>query len=93
MHTTPTIKKTPTFSDNYLNKTGSKRSEFGQNQGGQQAPFARKPTVSFSGNTDSFSRKGNANVKTTNPTTVESKADAWEKAKMAKIKKRCCDDF
>ncbi|KAG1366806.1 putative remorin 4.2 [Cocos nucifera] len=68
--------------------SGSKRFEFGQNQGGQQAPFARKPTVSFSGNTDSFSRKGNANVKTTNSTTAESKADAWEKEKMAKIKKR-----
>ncbi|XP_017700964.2 uncharacterized protein LOC103718170 [Phoenix dactylifera] len=81
MHTTPTIKKTPTFSDSYLNETGSKRIDFGKNQGGQQAPSARKPTAPFC-------RFRNARRKTTDSTILESKADAWEKAKMAKIKRR-----
>ncbi|XP_026661294.2 uncharacterized protein LOC103709267 isoform X2 [Phoenix dactylifera] len=80
-HPTPTIKKTPTFSDKYLNDTGSKNFGRGQDQRGQQEPSMIKPRVSFPG-------KGDGGEKTANSYTAETKADAWEKAKMAKIKKR-----
>ncbi|KAG1341987.1 remorin 4.2 [Cocos nucifera] len=79
--TTPTIKKTPTSSDRYLNDTGSKRFGHRQDQGGQQEPSMIKSRPSFSG-------KGNGGWKTANSNTAETKADAWERAKMAKIKMR-----
>lgn len=81
MHTTPTIKKTPTFSDKNLNATGSKNFGHRQDQGGQQEPSMIKSRASFS-------EKGNGGWKTASSNTEEAKADAWEKAKMARIKQR-----
>ncbi|XP_019709858.2 uncharacterized protein [Elaeis guineensis] len=81
MQTTPTIKKTPTSPDKYLNDRGSKRFGQRQDQGGQQEPSMIKPRASVSGT-------GNGGWKRAKSNTAETKADAWEKAKMARIKMR-----
>lgn len=75
-----TIKRTPTFSDEYLNETGSSSSAHGQNQTGQQASSVIKPT--------SFSSKENEAKRITNATKVETEVDAWEREKMDKIRER-----
>ncbi|KAJ8464503.1 hypothetical protein OPV22_027055 [Ensete ventricosum] len=78
--TNQTIKRTPTFSDEYLNETGSSSSVHGQNQTGQQASFVIKPT--------SFSSKENEAKRTTNSTKLETEVDVWEREKMDKIRER-----
>ncbi|XP_064958852.1 uncharacterized protein LOC135609470 [Musa acuminata AAA Group] len=75
-----TIKRTPTFSDEYLNETGSSSSVHGQNQKGQQASSVIKPT--------SFSSKENEAKRITNTTNVETEVDVWEREKMDKIRER-----
>ncbi|CAL9081462.1 unnamed protein product, partial [Musa textilis] len=75
-----TIKRTPTFTDEYLNETGSSTSVHGQNQKGQQASSVIKPT--------SFSSKENEAKRITNSTKVETEVDVWEREKMGKIRER-----
>ncbi|WOK93811.1 hypothetical protein Cni_G02512 [Canna indica] len=67
------IKKTPTFSDKYLNDTASSNPEQGQNQKYQRTPSMTKP---------------NGSRRTDSSTKVETKVDAWERAKMNKIRER-----
>ncbi|CAL9771242.1 unnamed protein product [Musa acuminata subsp. burmannicoides] len=63
-------------------QSGSSRFEHGQRQTGRQNPSTTKPTASFS-------KKENGGKRTTDSTRMETKVDAWERAKMDKIRKRC----
>jgi len=68
MGVTPTIKKTPTFSDKYLNDTGSNKYEGRQDMKAEQPEAVWYP-------------------RTKKPRKEETKADAWEKEQMGKIRK------
>uniref|UniRef100_A0A1D1XJI9 Defensin-like protein 1 n=1 Tax=Anthurium amnicola TaxID=1678845 RepID=A0A1D1XJI9_9ARAE len=80
MGTVPSIKKTPTFSDKYLHGTGSKRfpGEEEKITGQNASATGRTPT----------SRIGSGKSNLINSGHTDTKADAWEKAQMAKIKRR-----
>ncbi|URE46583.1 Dynein light chain LC6, flagellar outer [Musa troglodytarum] len=62
-------------------QSGSSRFERGQRQTGRQNPSTTKPAASFS-------KKENGGKRTTDSTRMETKVDAWERAKMDKIRKR-----
>ncbi|OAY67583.1 remorin-like isoform X2 [Ananas comosus] len=78
--TAAAIKRAPTFIGR--NETGSKKFERGKEQTSQQVPPALKPTASFS------APKINDGAKPADSGVGETEADAWEKAKMEKIKHR-----
>ncbi|XP_028552616.1 remorin 1.4-like [Dendrobium catenatum] len=79
MNSAPRIKKTPTFSDKYLNDTGSKPFESERDK--QSAPYSKKPMPSY------FS-SGFPNGGGTESTNGRKRAYHWEQATMEKIRKR-----
>ena len=80
MDSTPNVTKTPTFTDKYLNDTGSKSGK-DMIPGPQKAPSTTKfPTSSFGNRTQG----GYSPMQTK----AEAEADAWEKEQMIKIRDR-----
>ncbi|ONK75773.1 uncharacterized protein A4U43_C03F20400 [Asparagus officinalis] len=93
---TPDTKKTPSFTDNHLNGTGSKRSDSGKETRPSlpRAPSAKiLPTSSFGRRTQGeYSPDKNKTEDEADAwereNNAQEEADAWEKEQMIKIRKR-----